>query len=60
MILILAQFKMINSNSPTLSISPCVELQTLVREMMDYEAPSQIYWDQIQKFGKMKYTTYLG
>ena len=28
---ILAQFKMIKSNSPFLSISPCVELQILVR-----------------------------
>ena len=38
---ILAQIKMIKENSPPISILACVELQVMVREMMEYEAPSQ-------------------
>ena len=37
---ILAQIKMIKENSPAISISSCVELQVMVREMMEYKAPS--------------------
>ena len=57
---ILAQIKMINTNSPPISTSKCVELQVMVREMMEYETPSQNYWDHIEKFIKMKYKAYPG
>ena len=55
---ILDQFKVIKSNFPPISFSSCVELKVLVKEMMEYEIPPQNCWDQIDKFGKMKYTTY--
>ena len=57
---ILAQIKIIKENSPPISISTCVELQVMVREMMEYKTPSQNYWDHIEKFRKMKYKVYPG
>lgn len=57
---ILSQIKMINTNYPPISTSKCVELQVMVREMMEYEVPSQNCWDHIQKFRKMQYMAYLG
>lgn len=57
---ILDQFQVIKSNLPLISISSCVELQVLLREVMDYEIPSQSCWDQVKKLGRMKYTAYQG
>ena len=57
---ILAQIKMIKENYPPISISACVELQVMVREMMEYKSPSQNCCDHIVQFRKMKYMAYPG
>lgn len=55
---ILAQIKIIKANSPPISISACVELQVMVRVMVEYESPSQKCWDHIEKFVKLKHIVY--
>ena len=52
---VLGQFQVIKSNIPPISFTSCVELQVLLREMVDYEIPSQNCWNQVARLGKMKY-----
>ena len=51
---VLDQLQLIKSTLPPLSYFPCVELEILSREMMDYEIPSRVFWTEIERFGNVK------
>ena len=51
----LDQFKLIKLNFPHVSYATCVELQVLIKEMVDYEIPTQEQWKVIEKISKTKY-----
>ena len=51
---VLSQFQLIKSTLPPLSYESCVELYILLREMMDYEIPSKVFWIEIERFNNLK------
>ena len=55
---ILDQFQIIKEALPPIFFSSCVELEVLQREMVNFELPLQKQWNEVEKFGKMKYTVY--
>lgn len=54
---VLGQFQVIKSNLSPICFTSCIELQVSLREMVGYEIPSQNYWNQVEKYGRMKCTT---
>jgi hypothetical protein len=39
---------------PTMSYATCIDLEILIKEMMDYEIPSDPQWKEIVRLGKTK------
>jgi hypothetical protein len=52
---ILNQFKTVNIKLPTMTYSTSIDLEILIKEMMDYEIPSDLQWKEIVWLGKTKY-----
>ena len=55
---IMYQFQIIKKALPPISFSSCVELEVLQRELRNFEFPIQKQWNEVGKFGKMKYIVY--
>lgn len=55
---IFSQFTMIKSKFHSISYAPCLELQVLIKEMIDYNIPSQKQWQEVERLGKSKYRLY--
>jgi hypothetical protein len=51
---ILNQFKTVNIGLSTMNYSTCIDLEILIKEMMDYEIPSDTHWKGIMWLGKKK------
>ena len=54
---IMYQFQIIKEALPPIYFSSCVELEVLQREL-SFEFPIQKKRNEVEKFGKMKYTIY--
>ena len=48
-------FMITQSNLPPISYTLYVELEVSIKEMMDYNIPTQEQWKAMEKFGKTKY-----
>jgi hypothetical protein len=53
---ILNQFKTMKIGLPTMSYTTCIDLDILIKEMMDYDIPSDSQWMEIVRLGKTKCT----
>jgi hypothetical protein len=51
---ILNQFKTVKIGLPTMTYATCIDLEILIKEMMDYEIPSDSQWKEIVRLGKTK------
>ena len=51
---ILNQFKIVNIGLPTMNYASCIDLEILIKEMMDYEIPSDLQWKEIVQLGRTK------
>jgi hypothetical protein len=51
---ILNQFKTVKIGLPTMTYATCIDLEILIKEMMDYEIPSDLQWKEIVRLGKTK------
>jgi hypothetical protein len=52
---ILNKFKTVKVSVPTMSYVTCINLETLIKEMMDYEIPYDVQWKELMRLGKTKY-----
>ena len=52
---ILNKFKIVKVNMPTMSYATCIDLEILIKEMMDYKIPSDAQWKELIWLGKTKY-----
>jgi hypothetical protein len=52
---ILNKFKTVKVSVPTMSYVTCINLETLIKEMMDYEIPYDAQWKELMRLGKTKY-----
>jgi hypothetical protein len=43
---ILNQFKTVKTRLPTITYATCIDLEILIKEMMDYETPSDLQWKE--------------
>jgi hypothetical protein len=44
---ILNQFKIVKLGLPFMSHSSCIDLEILIKEMIDYDIPSDLQWKEI-------------
>jgi hypothetical protein len=51
---ILNQLKTINIGIPFMTYASCIHLDIPIKEMMDYDIPSDLKWKEIVRMGKMK------
>jgi hypothetical protein len=51
---ILKQFKTMNIGLPFMKYSSYIDLEILIKEMMDYDTPSDLQWKEIVRLGKTK------
>jgi hypothetical protein len=51
---ILNKFKIVKVSMPTMSYATCIDLEILIKEMMDYGIPSDSQWKEIVRLGKTK------
>jgi FtsZ-binding cell division protein ZapB len=51
---ILNKFKTVKVGLPTISYATCINLEILIKEMMDYKIPSDSQWKEIMWLGKTK------
>jgi hypothetical protein len=51
---ILNKFKTVKVNIPAMSYATCIDLEILIKEMMDYGIPSDPQWKEIMWLGKTK------
>jgi hypothetical protein len=51
---ILNQFKIVKIGLPTMSYTTCIDLEILIKEMMDYDIPFDSQWKEIVWLGKTK------
>jgi hypothetical protein len=51
---ILNQFKIVKTRLPTMSYATRIDLGILIKEMMDYEIPSNSQWKEIVRLGRTK------
>jgi hypothetical protein len=51
---ILNQFKIMKIGLSTMSYATCIDLEILIKEMMDYEIPLDSQWKEIVRLGKTK------
>jgi hypothetical protein len=52
---ILNKFKTVKVSMPTMSYATCIDLEILIKEMMDYKIPSDAKWKELVQLGKTKY-----
>jgi FtsZ-binding cell division protein ZapB len=52
---ILSQFRTIKSCLPPISYASCIELEVLIKEMVDYDIPSESQWKEVERLGRSKY-----
>jgi hypothetical protein len=53
---ILNQSKIVNIRLPIMTYSSCIDLEILIKEMMDYDIPSDLQWKEIVRLGKTNYS----
>jgi hypothetical protein len=51
---ILNQFKIVKIGMPTMTYDTCIDLEILIKEMMDYEIPFDSHWKEIVWLGNKK------
>jgi hypothetical protein len=51
---ILNKFKTMKVNVLIMSYATCIDLEILIKEMMDYEIPSDVQWKELVRLGKTK------
>jgi hypothetical protein len=51
---ILNQFKTVKIGLPVMTYASCIDLEILIKEMMDYDIPSDLQWKEIVRLGKTK------
>ena len=51
---ILNQFKAVEIGLPVMSYASCIDLEILIKEMIDYDIPSDLQWKDIVRLGKTK------
>ena len=51
---IMNQFKGVKLGLPVMSYASCIDLEILIKEMMDYDIPSNLKWKEIIQIGKTK------
>ena len=51
---ILNQFKIVKIGLPVMTYPSCIDLDILIKEMMDYDIPSNLQWKEIVQLGKIK------
>jgi FtsZ-binding cell division protein ZapB len=51
---ILNKFKIVKVSMPAMSYATCIDLEILIKEMMDYRIPSDPQWKEIMWLGKTK------
>ena len=49
---ILSQFRTIKSCLPPISYASYVELEVLIKEMVDYDIPSKSQWKEVERLGR--------
>ena len=49
---ILYQFKKVNIRLLAMVYASCIDLEILIKEMMDYDIPSELQWKEIVRMGK--------
>jgi hypothetical protein len=51
---ILNKFKIVKIGLPTMTYATFIDLEILIKEMMDYDIPSDMQWKEIVRLGKTK------
>jgi hypothetical protein len=51
---ILNQFKVVKLGLLVMSYASCIDLEILIKEMLDYDIPSDLQWKEIVWLGKTK------
>jgi hypothetical protein len=51
---ILNQFKTVKIGLPVMTYASCIDLEILIKEMMDYDIPFDLQWKEIVRMGKTK------
>lgn len=51
---ILNQFKTVKLGLPVMSYATCIDLEILMKEMIDYEIHSELQWKETVRLGKIK------
>ena len=52
---ILSQFRIIKEQIPPISYASCIDLEFLIKKMMDYHIPSEKQWKEVKRLGRAKY-----
>ena len=52
---ILNKFKTVKVSVPIMSYATCIDLEILIKEIMDYEIPSNAQWKELVRLGKTKF-----
>jgi hypothetical protein len=48
------QFKTIKIGLPVMSYDSCIDMEILIKEMIDYDIPFDLQWKEIVRMGKTK------
>jgi cobalamin biosynthesis Co2+ chelatase CbiK len=51
---ILNQFKALKIGLPVMAYASCIDLEILIKEMTDYDIPSNLQWKEIVWLGRTK------
>jgi hypothetical protein len=51
---ILNQFKIVKSGLPIMTYASCIDLEILIKEMMDYDIPYEFQWKEIVRLCKIE------
>jgi hypothetical protein len=51
---ILNQFKAVKLGLLVMSYASCIDLEIMIKEMIDYDIPSDLQWKEIIRLGKTK------
>jgi hypothetical protein len=51
---ILNQLKVVKIGLPVVTYASCIDLSILIKEMIDYDIPSNLQWKEIVGLGKTK------
>jgi hypothetical protein len=53
---IMNQFKTVKLGLPVMSYASYIDLEILIKEMIDYDIPYDLQWKEIVQLGKTKYS----